>query len=168
MSCPGKPALLDGQLKLPQCYRDMGMCMAIMMEAQATFQSTAALTNMYMALGNIRRRNATSPQLVTNALEVQCSYNKHMQQGDINHTMTCNTLSGTITLLHYMLEGIVRCITKPCEFCRPYCSSDTRLKQRYSRFCENHGAVLLILSSSMTVVDFSVIHPATSTWVQED
>jgi hypothetical protein len=102
-----------------------------------------------------------------NAPAVQCFCNECVQPGNLDHAMTCNTLSGANTLRHEILKGIWRrsagragVATSEEPELRPLRGQD-----RSGNFGDR-GDILLVLQSALTVTDISVIHPAARTYVR--
>jgi hypothetical protein len=110
-------------------------------------------------------------QMPANAPGVQCFCKTHIQPGNIDHAMTCSTLSGAMTLRHDFIKDIVRRI-----FQRASVASSVEPVLRPLRGAqaaaltnrqEERGDILAVLPDAVTVIDVSIVHPAASTYMRQ-
>jgi len=107
-------------------------------------------------------------QMPANAPAVQCFCKEYVQPGNVDHALTCNSLSGAITLRHDILTGIWRRIAGRAGVAT---SSEPELRPLRgrldrSRNAGDRGDILLALQRALTVGDVSVIHPAAQTYAR--
>lgn len=135
-----------------------------------TLPTSHALQLSDADFGSAMRHRLGLSQMPSNAPGVQCSCNRFMQQGDLDHAMTCKSLSGVRTLRHDILKGIVRRISNRAGIASSVEPTLRTLPGSQSAAIstrpESRGDVLMVLPSGMTVVDVSVIHPAASSYLQ--
>ena len=103
-------------------------------------------------------------QLPANAVGYTCWCDFQLQANDTDHAMACPALSGGMTLRHDILKGIWR---RRCRAAGIATSLEPQLQPlRGGRAAaiaareDARGDVLVVLPEGLTVVDISVIHPA--------
>ena len=107
-------------------------------------------------------------QMPANAPSVQCFCKEHVQPGNVDHALTCNSLSGAITLRHHILTGIWR---RTAGRAGVATSSEPELRPLRGRHdhsgnAGDRGDILLALQTALTVGDVSIIHPAARTYAR--
>ena len=106
-----------------------------------------------------------------NAPGVQCFCKTHIQPGNIDHAMTCSTLSGAMTLRHHIIKDTVRRIAQRATVAssvepvlRPLRGAQAAALTNRQ---EARGDILLVLSEALTVIDVSIVHPAASIYMRQ-
>jgi hypothetical protein len=110
-------------------------------------------------------------QMPANAPGVQCFCKTHIQPGNIDHAMTCSTLSGAMTLRHDIIKDTVRRIAQRASVASSVEPALRPLRGAQAAALTNRhdarGDILLVLPEALTVIDVSIIHPAASTYVRQ-
>jgi hypothetical protein len=109
-------------------------------------------------------------QLPANAPGVKCTCGHNMQAGDIDHAMTCRSLSGGAQLRHNLVNDTWCLVSHRAGIASSKEPVLRRLRGEQAAANatrpDSRGDLLLVLPSGLTVADVSVIHPAAATYVQ--
>lgn len=129
-----------------------------------TLPIVPALTLPNAAFVSGMRHRLGVSHMPANARGVRCSCKMRIEPDDTNHAMTCQNLSGMMTVRHEILKESVRRI---CQRAGVASSSEPMTRRLHavapaSQRDESRGDILMVMPDALQVVDISVIHPAAS------
>jgi hypothetical protein len=134
-----------------------------------TLPTTAALQLTDWDFACSMRHRLGLSLMPANAPGVQCFCGRHLAQGNTDHAMTCQTLSGGMTTRHDIIKNIWRRIANRAGIAT---SAEPVLRPlrgvqaaALANRPESRGDILLVLPDALTIADISVVHPAASTYV---